>query len=697
MDSSGTFNKALEILRISTGIESAEFRKNQWESISQLVLANSKVLVIERTGWGKSAVYFISTRLLRDKEFGPTIIISPLIALMRNQITSAASYGVSLGTINSSQELDEQQLTIKRLNNNELDALIISPEQLAKDNIIEAVIKPIAKNTGLLVVDEAHCISDWGHDFRPDYKRVRTILNFLPSNISVLLTTATANNRVMDDIVTQIGDDIKTVRGSLTRESLQLQCIPFNKASERLAWLAQTVPKLDGTGIIYTSTIRSSNQVARWLRNCGIDAEAYHSGLVSEDREDLENDLINNNTKVLVATSALGMGYDKPDLSFVIHYQSPGSAISYYQQVGRAGRSISKAYGVLLSGSEDDDIQKFFIDQAFPDERLVNRILSAIENSEDGLREFQILDQVNDKKKRILQALKFLMSESPAPIIKNRSKNYSRTLIDYELPNELINRLSSRKLEEWNRMKKYLQYDQCLMQYLSQELDDIDTTPCGKCSNCAPENALSTQFSEQMAINAGKFLSKISIPIRAKKVLPHSNAFSTYQFPYYLEKLQHEPGKILCYWGDPGWGELARKGKESHSFDQELVIASAKLIKKEWRPEPFPKLLTFVPSNRSKLVKEFANDLAKELDIECLDLVSKIKDNKPQKKMENSVFRCKNLDGTFAIASDIPNEPILLIDDVCDSGWTFTVISALLKQSGSEKVFPFAVASSATN
>ena len=697
MDKNNTFEVALDILKASTGNNNVKFRNNQWEIISKLVLSNSKVLVVERTGWGKSALYFISTKLLRSQNYGPTIIISPLIALMRNQIISAAGYGVSLGTINSSQELDEKQSTIDKLLNDQLDALIISPEQLANENIIDQVIQPISKKTGLLVIDEAHCISDWGHDFRPDYKRIKTILGFLPSNISVLLTTATANNRVMKDIESQLGDNINTIRGPLTRESLQLQCIPFTKVTERLAWLAETISKIDGTGIIYTSTIRSANQVAKWLRNCGIDSEAYHGKISGEDRLDLEGDLLDNNTKALVATSALGMGYDKPDLAFVIHYQSPGSAISYYQQVGRAGRAIPRAYGVLLSGSEDDDIQKYFIDQAFPDEDIVNKILNILENSENGLREFQILEKVNAKKNRILQALKFLMSESPAPIIKNTSKNYSRTLIDYELPHELIKRLSERKLEEWQGMKKYLHYDKCLMQFLGEQLDDIDPQPCGKCSNCSPELALSSEFSMEMAIRAGKFLNKINIPITPRKQLPHKNAFPISKLPYNLGELEHEQGKVLCYWGDSGWGELAKKGKENNFFDRELVSASAKMIKEEWKLTPLPNFLTYVPSHRSDLVEKFSNELADELGIECICVVQKIKTNKPQKKMENSNFRCKNLDGMFDISTNIPKEPILLVDDVYDSGWTFSVISALLKKSGSGKVYPFAVASSSIN
>ncbi len=372
--------RALALLRQSLNSDAASFHEHQWESISTLVEDRARLLVVQRTGWGKSAVYFIATKLMREQGYGPTIIISPLLALMRNQIDSAARYGVRLGTVNSSNTREQNSQAENELLAGRLDAIIISPEQLSKPSFNDRVLRPIADRVGLFVIDEAHCISDWGHDFRPDYKRIVNILPFLPVNMPVLATTATANRRVMSDVCQQLGEGIKVFRGELTRESLHLQTINFARRSQRLAWLADVIPQIDGTGIIYAATIRDAEQVADWLQSRGINAHAYYGsfkGMTSEastqKRLHLEQLLLDNDIKALVATSALGMGYDKPDLSFVIHYQSPGSVVSYYQQVGRAGRGIPKAHGILMSGSEDDDIQRYFIEQAFPQEWLVEK------------------------------------------------------------------------------------------------------------------------------------------------------------------------------------------------------------------------------------------------------------------------------------------------------------------------------------
>jgi len=499
---------------------------------------------------------------------------------------------------------------------------------------------------------------------------------------------------VIDDIVDQLGGALKIIRGPLTRKSLHLQCISYDKPSERFAWLAQTIPKLPGTGIIYASTKRDVRRVADWLRYCGIDAKAYHADIPADDKLYLEQALLNNEIKVLVATNALGMGYDKPDLAFVIHYQSPGSVIRYYQEVGRAGRSIAKAYGVLLSGKEDDDIQRYFINQAFPDEHLVNTILDTIEDSEDGLKELQITGKINEKENKVRKALKFLLNESPSPIFKGVNKKYYRNLESYDLPREKIKRRGELRLNEWKAMEEYISSKNCLMQLLSKELNDHNPHPCGRCTNCSPKEAISTVYSKEMAIKSGKFLQKINIPINPKKVIPgYREMFPIYNFPYSLKDLMHEPGRVLCYWADPGWGELVKSGKKNKSFDKELVIASAKLINNEWKLEPFPEWLTFVPSDRSKLVEKFAKELAKELRIDCVEVVYKIKQNQPQKTMQNKFYQCTNLDGVFEISSNIPSGPMLLIDDIYDSGWTFAVISALLRRAGSSHIYPFAVTS----
>lgn len=698
-------DQAVALLRKSLGNKEANFHEDQWESISTLVENRGRLLVVQRTGWGKSAVYFIATQLLRKQGCGPTIIISPLLALMRNQINSAAKYGVKLGTINSSNTDVENNQTIENIQNKNLDAIIISPEQLSKSSFNDDVLLPMANQVGLFVIDEAHCISDWGHDFRPDYKRIVNILPFLPKNMPVLATTATANQRVVDDVCVQLGDNIQVYRGKLTRESLHLQNISFPKRSQRLAWLADTLPQFEGTGIIYTATTRDADQVSEWLKSRGISVESYHGNVKSNRRLELEDRLLKNRLKALVATSALGMGYDKPDLSFVIHYQSPGSVVSYYQQVGRAGRAIPKAYGILLSGNEDNDIQQYFIQQAFPQEQLVQDILAVLEISDNGLSKNEIQARVNGRFNKIEAALKFLSAESPAPILISQQQpiKYSRTIIDYQLPHEAIARLSKIKEHEWSVMQEYLHHGECLMQFLSHQLDDNSSESCEKCINCNKSESLPTGYSHETGLAAAEFVGNISIIIEPKKRAGNGRAqavsrFPVYQFPFNLVNLQHEPGKALSRWAEAGWGEIAMHGKRNGHFDDRLVDASAELILHRWQPEPSPKWVTYVPSKRHPdLVPDFAVKLADKLGLPCINAVNIIKDNEPQKQMENSDFRCQNLDGVFKIASELPEGPLFLIDDVFDSGTTFMVISALLRSAGSGLIFPFAIMSTSTS
>jgi ATP-dependent DNA helicase RecQ len=703
---------ALELLRQSLGRRDATFHEHQWEAISTLVVERGRLLVVQRTGWGKSAVYFIATALLRKQSAGPTVIISPLLALMRNQVDAARGYGVRLGTINSSNNKDENAAAESALLAGELDAIIISPERLANTEFVDAVLRPIANRVGLFVIDEAHCISDWGHDFRPDYKRIVSILKFLPPNMPVLATTATANERVTNDVAAQLGENPTVLRGRLTRESLYLDSIILSKRSQRLAWLADTLPKLEGTGIIYVATTRDADLVADWLKHRGVAAEAYYGSLrglnTYENRArrlQLEDDLLHNRLKALVATSALGMGYDKPDLAFVIHFQSPGSVISYYQQVGRAGRGIPKAYGVLLGGSEDDDIQQYFIRTAFPQESVVTQLLEQLELAEDGLTQGELERGTNGRPNKIKAAITFLAAESPAPILisEKRPIRYSRTLTDYELPHETIRRLSEAKLKEWRSMQEYLGHEGCLMQFLAGELDDHETPACGRCRNCCPEVQLSHDYAHETGLAAAEFLEHVVIEIQPRKRAGSKAEvqarFPCYQFDPLFGELAHEGGRALCRWGEAGWGEVAMKGKSNRQFDVRLVTASADLIRERWQPEPEPTWVTFVPSSlHPALVSQFAEQLAGVLDLPCVDSVKRVRENQPQKEMENTHHRCRNLDGVFAISADVKEgQTVLLVDDAFDSGWTFAVVAALLRRAGSGPVIPFAVMSTATS
>ncbi len=699
-------HRALELLRQGVGSQMADFHTDQWEAIDTIVNHRKRLICVQRTGWGKSSVYFISTKLIREQGHGPTIIISPLLALMRNQIESAAKYGVVLGTVNSSQTREKNDLNKQQLLSGHLDALIIAPEQLANQEFVDDVIIP--SNPGFFVIDEAHCISDWGHDFRPDYRRISRILGNI-ADTPVLATTATATKSVVKDVVEQLqieGQEIYLLRGQLTRESIHLQNIHLDKRSKRLAWLAHTIPQIAGTGIVYATTINDAFLVAAWLRSCDIAAEGYAGsipGLSKAEgaikREQLEQQLLNDEIKVLVSTSALGMGFDKGNLAFVFHYQSAGSVVSYYQQVGRAGRSIDDAYGVLLSGDEDQEIQNHFIREAFPKEELVRDLLALLdEGSCDGLRKADLEAQLNYAPMKIEAALKFLQAEYPPPIFKD-GPLYKRTINAYSLPTEMIQRLSDRKTGEWQEIQDYLQSDQCLMQVLASALDDTLATPCGKCANCDPDNAFESIYPQELGQQAVEFLGNSMIDIPPKKQVGNGHVqakirFPIYDFPYRLATLEHKPGAALCHWGEAGWGEIAAAGKRDHVFDPKLADACIKMINERWNPDPMPTWVTYIPSqNFPSLVKDFAELVAEKLGLECVEAVVKINQTAPQKRMENSYFRCKNIDGAFAVKNVREGEPVLLIDDASDSGWTFAVIAALLRREESGPVFPMAVMS----
>jgi ATP-dependent DNA helicase RecQ len=676
----------------------ADFRDGQWEAIDALVNHRQKLLVVQRTGWGKSSVYFISTKIFRDRGMGPTIIVSPLLALMRNQIESAARLGIVAETMNSTNT-DEWRSVTQRILNNQIDCLLISPERLANDNFIETVLQPIADRIALMVIDEAHCISDWGHDFRPDYRRIVNILRQLPANTPVLGTTATANNRVVADIQEQIGD-IQIHRGPLTRESLALQTMVLPDQASRLAWLAQVIPTLPGTGIVYTLTVRDAEQVADWLTNNAIDAKAYHGSVEAEGfensntyRQHLEELLLNNRLKVLVATSALGMGYDKPDLSFVIHYQAPGSIVGYYQQVGRAGRGIEHAVGVLMSGVEDQDIHEFFRESAFPSEAQVNEILHVLEQS-DGLSLRSIEEQTNLRHGQIEKVLKLLSVENPAPVIKDGSR-WFRTPVRYQMDHARIAHLTGQRVQEWQEVQAYLADTDCKMTFLRRALDDLDPTPCGKCASCVDRLVINIPVDPSLAHRAGTFLKHAEMVISPKAQVA-ANAFLEYGFRGNLPlNLRAQEGRVLSRWGDAGWGHMVADNKHAGRFIDELVEAMVEMVQQRWQPNPAPQWICCVPSrNHPELVPDFARRLAIRLGLPFVDAVSKVKDNQQQKGQQNRFHQCRNLDGAFAVNQDIPTTPVLLVDDIVDSGWTLTVISALLQQAGSGVVYPVALASS---
>ncbi|MEC4893932.1 MAG: RecQ family ATP-dependent DNA helicase [Oscillatoria sp. PMC 1051.18] len=685
-------NQAIALLRLALDDPTAKFREGQWEAIASLLEQRDRLLVVQRTGWGKSIVYFLATRLLRDRAAGFTLLISPLLALMRNQIAAATRLNLHAATINSSNKDDWEQVKTQLLAG-QIDLLLISPERLANDEFYNTILSRISAKIGLFVVDEAHCISDWGHDFRPDYRRITRILQALPRNLPAIATTATANNRVVNDITAQLGTNLRVIRGNLTRQSLQLQNIYLPSPAARMAWLAEQLPSLPGSGIIYTLTVRDSERVAAWLQSQKIDAKPYHSQLPTEERETLENQLIDNKIKALVATTALGMGFDKPDLGFVIHYQRPGSVVHYYQQVGRAGRAVEQAYGILLSGDEDNEITNYFIETAFPPQTHTEEVLNALNKASDGFSVPQLEENLNLARGQIDKVLKLLSLESPAPVTKRGTKWYT-TPIKYQQDLEKIAKLTRIRQQEQAQMQDYMESQECLMKFLAQALDDSNPTSCGKCAVCLGENLLPTNYSLAKVNQAIQFLRRSDQIIEPRKIWI-KNALPTHGFLGRIkDNLKAEIGRALCLWGDAGWGELVKQGKyQDNYFDDALIQGIIEMIQR-WQPEPMPTWITCVPSlNRSQLVPNFSQRLANQLNLPFIPVVQKVRQNSPQKTMSNSYHQARNLDGVFALdCSKIKPGAVFLIDDFVDSRWTFTVIAALLRQAGSGQVFPLALA-----
>lgn len=679
--------RALQWLRLGTGLPGAQFREWQEEAIRHIVEGRGRLLLVQKTGWGKSLVYFIGTKMLRDGGLGPSLLISPLLALMRNQILAAERMGVRARTIHSDNQ--EEWVEVEgAIGRNEVDILLVSPERLANERFRSQVLAEIADRIALLVIDEAHCISDWGHDFRPHYRMIERIVGTLPPNLRLLATTATANSRVMEDLAAVLGPDLEVSRGDLNRPSLALQTIRLSSQAERLAWLAEQLPALPGHGIIYTLTVRDAGQVAAWLRSRGLEVAAYTSE-TGERRAELEQALLDNRVKALVATTALGMGFDKPDLAFVIHYQAPGSVVAYYQQVGRAGRALEAAYGVLLSGAEETDITDYFIESASPTRDEVTLVLEALEDAPRGLSVPELLGKVNVSKGRIEKTIALLSLESPAPIAKQGTRWQLTAATLGEAFWERAERLANLRRVEQSQMQHYVSLASGHMEFLIRALD-------GEPGEISPPNLppLSSVAEPELIQEAIGFLRRTSLPIEPRKQWP-SGGMPLFGVSGRIEPThQAQPGKALCVWGDAGRGSAVRRGKYHEGmFSDDLVVACRQLLQ-EWSPEPAPTWVTSVPSGRHPdLVPEFAQRLANAFGLPFDPVLIRTDDRPEQKTMANSTQQARNVDGSLAVAGqDLRSEPVLLVDDMVDSRWTLTVAAWLLRSHGSREVWPLVLA-----
>ena len=724
----------LGLLRQMLGPEAA-FRDGQWEAIDLAANQRQRLLVVQRTGWGKSVVYFLAAKILRQAGSGPALLISPLLALMRNQLQAAEKLGIRAVTIHS-QNLEEWERVEAALQADEVDLLMVSPERLGNPEFVNKLLPLLQGHIGMFVVDEAHCISDWGHDFRPDYRRILRILRLLPPGVPVICTTATANDRVVRDIESQI-PRLRVLRGPLVRPSLRLFNIRLEDQADRLAWLAHFVPQLPGSGIIYTLTVHDARRAAQWLQQQGIAARPYHADLEASQRIEAEQQLLHNEVKALVATVALGMGFDKPDLGFVIHYQRPGSVVAYYQQVGRAGRAVDLAFGILLSGREDDQIQEYFIHSAFPPLQVLSEALDVLEKAGTHTLD-QLAGRLNQRRTALEKALKLLEVEGA---VQHDAAGYSRTANPWKPDTARFESVTRLRLSELEEIRRYVSHPGCLMEFLARALDDPASAACGRCMNCAhqtqrrlPPPALvqaAVDFLRHDALGWEPHTRwPASVLAEVVRVLPE--AVDRYESgkPKLLipERLRAGNGQVLCVYGDAGWGREVARGKyDTGRFSDSLLEAAVELLQLRWQPAPPPQWVTAVPSeHHPQLVQDFAERLATRLELPFLPVLRKRSGQPPQKEMLNGAQQLRNVLRAFEVvppprpepnpaaqpggfsqvlrriarqltanpsgAPILPPTPVLLVDDMVDSGWTLTLAAVLLRRHGAGAVYPFALA-----
>ncbi len=691
---------ALERLRTLTAASAAEFRPDQLEAIRDVVVDRARVLCVQRTGWGKSAVYFVATALLREAGAGPTLIVSPLLALMRNQIAAAQRLGLRAYTINSTNR-DEWDDVRSRLAADQIDLLLISPERLNNPRFRDDMLPLFAASVGLLVIDEAHCISDWGHDFRPDYRRVKDMLDALGPDVAVLGTTATANDRVVGDVMEQLGggdvdaragvdggppgvERLRSYRGPLARTSLRLEAVELPRPAERLAWLVEQLPALSGSGIVYTLTKRDAEQVAGFLNANGVPALAYSGETDAGTRVDTEERLLRNEVKAVVATSALGMGYDKSDLTFVVHFQAPGSVVAYYQQVGRAGRGVDHADVVLLRGAEDRRIQDFFIEQAFPAYERVRAVLDELEAAgEEGRTTRELMAVVNLGMGRIEAMLKILDVEGAVRRAGTRWQIVPGA--DWHYDGERYAAVTELRRAEQAQMAVYGSDGRCLMRTLQQALDDPDPQDCGRCSVCT-----APRFDQPPAPTlvelAQRHLRSRPIELEVRKMAPDPGG-TMRKIP--ADALV-EPGWALARVGDGGWWPAVDRGLRAGRMDDEVVEGLAELLRGAGTSVTW---IADVPSARlGGVLADLGARLAGTLGVGYVELVRRTEERPPQRELANAVQQAANVRGAFAIAERPPTGTGVLLDDRRLSGWTLAMVGGQLRKAGAHAVVPVVLA-----
>ncbi|RFS81645.1 ATP-dependent DNA helicase RecQ [Actinomadura spongiicola] len=682
-------DEAERCLRALAG-DHARLRDDQWTAIGALVVERRRALVVQRTGWGKSAVYFVATRLLRDRGAGPTVIVSPLLALMRNQIEAADRAGIHARTVNSANTADWDQV-FAEVEAGAVDVLLVSPERLNNPEFRDLVLPKLAAGAGLVVVDEAHCISDWGHDFRPDYRRLRTLLAELPPGTPVLATTATANARVTQDVAEQLaGDDPLVLRGPLERDSLHLAVVRLPTAEQRVAWLGERLNELPGSGIIYTLTVAAAHEIAGYLRDRGHEVAAYSGQTEQAERLQAEQDLQDNKLKALVATSALGMGFDKPDLGFIVHVGAPQSPVAYYQQIGRAGRGVDRAEVILLPGREDRDIWAYFAGLAFPPEPVVRQTLDVLEAAGRPLSTGALEPHVDLNRTRLDMMLKVLDVDGAVHRVKG---GWTATGRPWTYDRERYERVTAERRREQQAMLDYIATSTCREEYLRRQLDDPAAAPCGRCDNCTGRHR-PADVTEKSALQARDRLHRPGVDIAPRRMWPAGVKDDLGVSGRIDPALQAETGRALGRLTDIGWGNRLRDlfAADDTDVPPDMLDAVVKVLAAwDWSARPTG-VVTIGSRSRPRLVTTFGRRIADIGRLRYLGELTPLGDPAPRR--HNSAQRLRSVWNTLTVpdplASALPATPgpLLLVDDRVETGWTMTVATRLLKQSGAQTILP---------
>ena len=693
-------DEARAALRALVGRADADFRDGQLDAIEGLVQRRERVLVVQRTGWGKSAVYFVATALLRARGAGPTLLVSPLLALMRDQVGAAARAGIRAESISSANPEDWGRVRAELLADS-VDVLLVSPERLNSPRFRDEQLPDLAARCGLLVVDEAHCISDWGHDFRPDYRRIRDLLTTLPERTPVLATTATANARVVDDVVEQLGAGghaVSTQRGGLARDSLRLGVLPMGTPEQRLAWLVAHLPDLPGSGIVYALTVAAAEDTASALSEAGHDVRAYTGRTDPAEREQLEEALRDNSVKALVATSALGMGFDKPDLGFVVHLGAPSSPVAYYQQVGRAGRATERADVILLPGTEDRDIWAYFASASMPRRDQAEAVLSTLAAADGAALSTPALEAAVDIRRTRLELLLKVLDVDGA--VQRVSGGWVATGQPWVYDTARYERVAAARRREQDLMVGYENSTVCRMRVLQEALDDPTAADCGRCDICAGP-WFATELPPGAVRLAAATLARVGVELEPRVQWP--TGMDRFGIPVrgrIPPDSRAETGRALARLTDLGWGGRLRELLRSPDAPTpEPVLTAVVDVLRSWPWAQRPVAVVSMPSRtRPALVRSIASGVASIGRLPYAGELSLVEGGPTGEPGGSSAFRLAGVWGRLDVGAELRaaladlRGPVLLVDDLAASRWTLAVAARTLREAGADGVLPLVLA-----